>query len=195
MRSRRAWRSSPTTSPTSTPPASSAPRGVRGPAVPEPAPGRRRDLAGHAAADGPAARHRRARRRDREELHAGQSQQTGNALDVAINGRGFFQVLMPDGTTAYTRDGSFQIERAGPARHHDGYPVQPGISIPAGAQSVTIGSDGTVSVQRRRPGRADAGRPAAARRTSSIPPACSRAARTLCRNRRQRSRADAARRA
>ena len=73
--------------------------------------------------------------------------QTGNALDVAINGRGFFEVLMPDGTTAYTRDGSFQINAQGEMVTNAGYPVQPGLQIPEGAQSVTIGSDGTVSVQ------------------------------------------------
>ncbi|HEY4555342.1 MAG TPA: flagellar basal-body rod protein FlgG [Lysobacter sp.] len=73
--------------------------------------------------------------------------QTGNALDVAINGRGFFEVLMPDGTTAYTRDGSFQINAQGELVTNAGYPVQPGLQIPEGAQSVTIGADGTVSVQ------------------------------------------------
>lgn len=73
--------------------------------------------------------------------------QTGNALDVAINGRGFFEVLMPDGTTAYTRDGSFQINAQGELVTNSGYPVQPGLQIPEGAQSVTVGADGTVSVQ------------------------------------------------
>lgn len=73
--------------------------------------------------------------------------QTGNALDVAINGRGFFEVLMPDGSTAYTRDGSFQINAQGELVTNSGYPVQPGLQLPEGAQSVTIGSDGTVSVQ------------------------------------------------
>lgn len=73
--------------------------------------------------------------------------QTGNALDVAINGRGFFEVLMPDGSTAYTRDGSFQVNAQGELVTNAGYPVQPGLQLPEGAQSVTIGSDGTVSVQ------------------------------------------------
>jgi len=77
----------------------------------------------------------------------GALQQTGNALDVAVNGRGFFQVLMPDGSTAYTRDGSFQINAQGQMVTNTGYAVQPGIQIPNSAQSVTIGSDGTVSVQ------------------------------------------------
>ena len=73
--------------------------------------------------------------------------QTGNALDVAINGRGFYQVLLPDGTSAYTRDGSFQINATGELVTNSGYTVQPGITIPDGAQSVSIGVDGTVSVQ------------------------------------------------
>jgi flagellar basal-body rod protein FlgG len=73
--------------------------------------------------------------------------QTGNALDVAINGRGFFQVLMPDGTLAYTRDGNFQISADGELVTSSGFPVQPSISIPEGAQSITIGADGVVTVQ------------------------------------------------
>src|SRR3954466_16078082 len=73
--------------------------------------------------------------------------QTGNALDVAIEGRGFFQVQMPDGTNAYTRDGSFQLSPQGQLVTSSGYVVQPGISIPDGAQSVTIGRDGVVSVK------------------------------------------------
>jgi flagellar basal-body rod protein FlgG len=77
----------------------------------------------------------------------GNLNQTGNALDVAINGRGFFEVLMPDGSTAYTRDGSFQIDSQGQLVTNEGYPIQPGLQLPEGAQSVTIGADGTVSVQ------------------------------------------------
>jgi flagellar basal-body rod protein FlgG len=76
----------------------------------------------------------------------GNLQQTGNPLDVAIQGNGFFQVLQPDGTTAYTRDGSFQVDNQGALVTSSGYHVQPQITIPAGAQSVTIGQDGTVSV-------------------------------------------------
>jgi flagellar basal-body rod protein FlgG len=72
---------------------------------------------------------------------------TGNALDVAINGRGFFQVLMPDGSFAYTRDGSFRMSPEGELVTSNGYKVQPAISIPNGAQSITIGSDGVVSAQ------------------------------------------------
>jgi flagellar basal-body rod protein FlgG len=72
--------------------------------------------------------------------------QTGNPLDVAIQGQGFFQIQMPDGTIAYTRDGTFQTNAQGQLVTSSGYLVQPGITIPQGAQSVTIGSDGTVSV-------------------------------------------------
>lgn len=73
--------------------------------------------------------------------------QTGNALDLAINGRGFFQILQSNGTVAYTRDGSFQIDDQGQIVTSDGLPLQPAIAIPANAQSITIGTDGTVSVQ------------------------------------------------
>ena len=73
--------------------------------------------------------------------------QTGNAMDVAISGRGFFQILKPDGELAYTRDGTFQINDQGQMVTSSGYVVQPGITIPDAAQSITIGSDGTVSVK------------------------------------------------
>jgi flagellar basal-body rod protein FlgG len=72
---------------------------------------------------------------------------TGNSLDLAIQGRGFFQVLQPDGTIAYTRDGNFQTNAQGQLVTSSGYQVQPAITIPTGAQSITIGTDGTVSVQ------------------------------------------------
>jgi flagellar basal-body rod protein FlgG len=76
----------------------------------------------------------------------GNLQVTNNALDVAINGRGFFQVALPDGTNAYTRDGSFKINAQGEMVTSGGYRVQPAISIPDAAQSVSIGTDGAVSV-------------------------------------------------
>src|SRR5258706_3858039 len=76
----------------------------------------------------------------------GNLQQSSNPLDVAISGQGFFELQMPDGTTGYTRDGSFQVSATGQLVTNNGYTVQPGITIPATAQSVTIGSDGTVSV-------------------------------------------------
>lgn len=75
----------------------------------------------------------------------GNLQQTGNSRDVAIQGNGFFQVLLPDGTTAYTRDGSFQSDSQGQLVTSSGFPVQPTITIPANALSVTIAKDGTVS--------------------------------------------------
>jgi flagellar basal-body rod protein FlgG len=76
----------------------------------------------------------------------GNLQQTGNSKDVAINGQGFFQVQMPDGTTAYTRDGSFQTNAQGQLVTSSGYQVLPAITIPQNATSLTIGSDGVVSV-------------------------------------------------
>ena len=81
-----------------------------------------------------------------KQFSQGNLQQTNNAFDLAINGRGFFQVLQPDGSTAYTRDGSFQVNSQGALVTSSGYAVQPGISIPQNALSVTIGTDGTVSV-------------------------------------------------
>jgi flagellar basal-body rod protein FlgG len=77
----------------------------------------------------------------------GNLNQTGNSLDLAINGRGFFQVLMPDGTLAYTRAGDFQVNSQGQIVTSSGYVVQPSVTIPAGAQSVSIGGDGTVTAQ------------------------------------------------
>ncbi|HEY8355000.1 MAG TPA: flagellar basal-body rod protein FlgG [Methylophilaceae bacterium] len=76
----------------------------------------------------------------------GNLQQTANDKDVAIQGQGFFQVLLPDGTTAYTRDGSFQINDQGQLVTSSGFPVQPAITIPADVQSLSIGRDGTVSI-------------------------------------------------
>jgi hypothetical protein len=76
----------------------------------------------------------------------GNLQQTSNNLDIAIKGNGFFQVQLPDGTTGYTRDGSLQVDGAGQLVTNNGYVVQPGITIPNNAQSVTIAPDGTVNV-------------------------------------------------
>jgi len=76
----------------------------------------------------------------------GNLQQTGNSLDVAINGNGFLQVSLPDGTTAYTRDGSLHLDNQGQLVTSSGYTLTPAITIPANAQSITIGRDGTVSV-------------------------------------------------
>ena len=79
-------------------------------------------------------------------FNQGNLQLTGNPLDVAIQGNGLFQVLQPDGTAAYTRDGSFQVDSQGALVTASGYHVQPQVTIPAGALSITIGQDGTVSV-------------------------------------------------
>ena len=76
----------------------------------------------------------------------GNLQQTSNQFDIAIQGAGFFQVLMPDGTTAYTRSGSFQTDNQGQLVTSSGFVVQPAITIPINATSVTIARDGTVSV-------------------------------------------------
>ncbi|OGT22699.1 MAG: flagellar basal-body rod protein FlgG, partial [Gallionellales bacterium RIFOXYD2_FULL_52_7] len=81
-----------------------------------------------------------------ERIHTqGNLQQTGNQLDVAINGSGFFQVLMPDGSTGYTRDGSFQRDAQGQMVTASGFPLQPSITLPANAITVTIARDGVVS--------------------------------------------------
>jgi flagellar basal-body rod protein FlgG len=76
----------------------------------------------------------------------GDFQQTGNSLDLAITGLGYFQVLTPTGQTAYTRSGSFHLDSQGNVVTSDGDALQPAITIPADATAITIGSDGTVSV-------------------------------------------------
>ena len=77
----------------------------------------------------------------------GNLQQTSNAFDIAINGSGFFQLSLPDGTTAYTRDGNFRIDPQGQLVNANGMPMSPPITIPANAETVTIGSDGVVSAR------------------------------------------------
>lgn len=72
--------------------------------------------------------------------------QTKNPLDLAVNGSGFFQVRLPSGQTAYTRDGAFQVNQNGQLVTANGYAVVPGVTIPNNATSVTVGSDGTISV-------------------------------------------------
>jgi len=71
---------------------------------------------------------------------------TDSSLDVAIQGRGFLQILLPDGSTAYTRDGSFSMNSQGQLVTSSGYELDPSITIPSETLSVTIGEDGTVSV-------------------------------------------------
>jgi flagellar basal-body rod protein FlgG len=76
----------------------------------------------------------------------GNLQQTSNNLDLAIKGHGFFPIQLPDGSTGYTRDGSFQLDGTGQLVTANGHVLQPGITIPVNAQSVTIAADGTVNV-------------------------------------------------
>lgn len=73
--------------------------------------------------------------------------QTGNPLDLMIEGDGFFQVDLPDGTIAYTRDGSFKINENGTVMTADGYPLTPGITIPTDAEVITVTADGTIAVR------------------------------------------------
>lgn len=77
----------------------------------------------------------------------GSMTQTQNPLDVGIDGKGFLQVLMPDGSMAYTRDGELQVDNQGQLVNASGYAIQPSMTIPVEAQSITIGTDGTVSVR------------------------------------------------
>jgi flagellar basal-body rod protein FlgG len=75
----------------------------------------------------------------------GNLQQTSNPFDLAISGNGFFSLQMPDGTTGYTRDGSFHVDAQGQLVNSNGLPMTPPITLPANTTSVTIGSDGTVT--------------------------------------------------
>jgi flagellar basal-body rod protein FlgG len=82
-----------------------------------------------------------------ERIHTqGNPQSTGNDKDLMINGAGYFPVLMPDGSTAYTRDASFQKDSNGQLTTSEGYVVQPAITVPANALTLTVARDGTVSV-------------------------------------------------
>lgn len=82
-----------------------------------------------------------------EKLHTqGSIETTENALDVSIDGKGYFPILLPDGNEAYTRDGGFKISDQGQLVTASGYTLQPGITIAADVQSITIGQDGVVSV-------------------------------------------------
>jgi flagellar basal-body rod protein FlgG len=83
-----------------------------------------------------------------ERIHTqGNPQATGNDKDLMINGNGFFTVLLPDGTTAYTRDGSFQRDANGQMVTSSGYVLQPPITIPIDADEINVAKDGTVTVQ------------------------------------------------
>lgn len=81
-----------------------------------------------------------------KEFTMGNIEVTDQGLDVAINGRGFFQILMPDGSVNYTRDGQFQIDSTGQIVNSTGYPLEPSITVPEGTHTITIGTDGVVSV-------------------------------------------------
>ena len=72
--------------------------------------------------------------------------QTGNELDVAVDGKGFFQVLLPNGETAYTRSGAFKVDADGRIVNSDGYVLLPEMTVPEDTVSINIGTDGTVSV-------------------------------------------------
>ena len=76
----------------------------------------------------------------------GSLQQTDNNLDVAIDGKGFLEISMPDGTTAYTRDGSFKLDSQGRVVTSNGLPVAPGLTVPPDTKAISIAQDGTVSV-------------------------------------------------
>jgi len=76
----------------------------------------------------------------------GELRETSNPLDIAIEGKGFFQVMQPDGSTTYSRAGIFKTNASGEVVNADGYPLQPSISIPADATSITISENGVVSV-------------------------------------------------
>ena len=78
----------------------------------------------------------------------GNFKQTGSALDLVIEGDGFFQVTMPDGTIAYSRDGGFSKDSTGRVVTNEGYPLEPVITIPADAVSITVGNDETISILR-----------------------------------------------
>lgn len=82
-----------------------------------------------------------------ERIHSqGSLTQTNNSKDLAIEGDGFLQVSMPDGSTAYTRDGSLQFDQNGQLVTASGYPIEPAVTVPQDARSITIGNDGIVSV-------------------------------------------------
>jgi flagellar basal-body rod protein FlgG len=76
----------------------------------------------------------------------GNLQKTDSTLDIAVNGNGFFQILLPDGSTGYTRDGAFQKDSTGQIVTSEGYPLQPAITIPADATALTVSTDGIVTV-------------------------------------------------
>jgi flagellar basal-body rod protein FlgG len=94
----------------------------------------------------------------------GDFNQTSNPLDVAVSGDGYFQVTLPDGSTAFTRAGAFKLDSTGSVVTSSGDPLSPQINIPDGSESIAIGDDGTVSVTlagQSAPARSDSSRPRA----------------------------------
>ncbi len=83
-----------------------------------------------------------------EKIHTqGNIVQTQNSLDIAISGRGYFQILMPNGEIAYSRDGSLKMDANGQVVTSGGYTLEPSLTLPQDAESITIGADGTVSAK------------------------------------------------
>ncbi|WP_028312783.1 flagellar basal-body rod protein FlgG [Derxia gummosa] len=83
-------------------------------------------------------------------LHTqGNLSKTDNSLDLAVNGNGFFQIQLPDGTTGYTRDGSFHTDANGQIVNGEGFPLSPAITVPPNATSITIGADGTITAMQQ----------------------------------------------
>ena len=80
-----------------------------------------------------------------KEFAQGNLLQTENPLDLAVQGRGFFEIVLPDGSLAYTRDGSFEMNSQGQIVTSTGYELQPSVTVPAETLSITVGTDGTVS--------------------------------------------------
>ena len=122
----------------------------------------------------------------------GNLQQTSNTLDMAIQGNGYFQVTLPSGDTAYTRDGTFGLAADGTIVTADGYTVQPGLQIPSNATGVTVNASGQVQVDAAGPDRAADGRAVAARGVSQRGrPGCAGRATCSCRPPRPASRSPA----
>lgn len=82
-----------------------------------------------------------------QKMHTeGSLKETGNELDIAITGKGFFQIQLPNGNIGYTRDGGFKMDNTGLVVTSDGYPLLPNITVPADATQITVGADGTISI-------------------------------------------------
>jgi len=80
-------------------------------------------------------------------FNQGSLQTTGEALDIGINGRGFFEIVMPDGSSAYSRDGQFHMSANGEIVTATGHMLNPGLTVPADAQTITVGNDGVVTAR------------------------------------------------